>query len=172
MNNGYTADMVRGLLQSRLEDEETPAAIKTLWEKNEGKLLTKRILSKLPDGEMRWRISHSAGMTHLEEWIYTRTGGREGHSFLLSYETVNVHISTRNLTEYNVAYFDARTKRNAERRAAMADENYIYALRHNMNVCIDAREALKGARDRLSAVIDMSFSADRSMWFDLVKGEE
>lgn len=149
MNAQVTADDVRAMVLSHVEDGETPEAILEVFKAHEGKQLTKRLLAKLPGGEQRWRISQTAGMTSLETWDYTRSQGRQGVHLLVAYATKNVAIDAAFLEDRNPAFFSARRERNAERKARLEDPESLALLAERINAVRAARKQLEAAEAAL-----------------------
>jgi hypothetical protein len=151
-----TAEEIRAHVAASLESD-LPDRVLEVIRQEEGKILTKHILAKLPGGEKEWRITHVATMTHLETWSYTRSQGNHGYHFLVAYATVNVTIDPNFFVKHNVCYFDARKERNRKRIEAMNDAKACAAMARAIDRVRAARAELTAAEEDLEA--DM-FSPD------------
>ena len=168
-----TTETVRETLKARMESEVPEAVLEVLKAEN-GKLLTKRLLAKLPGGEAEWRIRAEAGMAHLETWTYCRSGGKTGICLLLDYCMKNVIIHAAWVEEHNAAYFAARRVRNTEREAALRNQLACGLLAEKLNRVAKAREELAKAEVELHELTGYgkAFGPDQYTWEALVKGED
>jgi hypothetical protein len=174
-----TSDTVRHVLEASLESDE-PDEILRILKEYEGRLLTVRILGKLPGGPERWRLFHHIGMTHLETWEYRQSQGNRGMHFLLAYTEKSVIVDTKFLVEQNPAYYVGRIKRNAERKAMLANLAICEVFAARMDAVRVAREALREAEGAMGEFTDgqhragpvMNFSADRYDWEAIVGEDE
>lgn len=163
-----TPTQVLETLAANRESEE-PDAILAVLKAHDGKQLTVRLLDKLPGGSERWHISKSAGMTHLTEWRYTRTGGREGMSFLMAYSTTSVVIDAAWVEEHATCYFSARRERNAKRDRVLTgpDRDTIAdVMSTRINAVLTARMRLEHALQELGewTGYDKLLSPDQYVW--------
>lgn len=171
-----TAKLVAALVQARMESDVADDILAVL-KLHEGKSLTVRILPLLPDGAERWRITHTSGMTKIEEREYTRSQGSRGTSLLMSHSVKNVTIDTSFVVAHNPADFAGRLERNKSRRAALNNHGMQYALAMAMNAVRDARGALAQAEADMQRLTigpegeDGAFSADRFMFEQLAEGD-
>jgi hypothetical protein len=165
MQGKVKPDDIKALIQNSLEPLEPADTILAVLKENEGKRLTKLVIDKLKDrtGDQTLRISCIASMTSIEWGPFV---GRLG-SLLMAYQITNVVIDTAFVLEHNVAYYEARDKRNAQRRALLADDprrwqeiadtinrfQSAYAALHNeltddsLDVIQSELESLAGVRD-------------------------
>jgi hypothetical protein len=149
ITENVTTEEIRGIIKSRIESD-LPDVVLEILKADDGKQLTKRILTKLPGGEETWRITHVATMTHLETWEYCRSQGVRGIHLLLAYETKNLRINAKWIEERNPAYFEARRERNEKRRAALANLPALEAVAGMVNATREARVQLAEIEGALS----------------------
>jgi hypothetical protein len=162
----HTVKSVRAFAESQRESDE-PDAILEILKAHDGKPLTKRLLAKLPGGEERWFLHHTAGMmTHLEEREYLRSEGSRGMHLLLARETKNVTVSATWIEEQNPAYFAGRRERNASRdKISNIHVSAIAQLMADrLNEYEEAKAKLDEAKANLDKLTDGPFAADRYDW--------
>jgi hypothetical protein len=136
-----SAAQIRALVESHIESD-LPDVVLEVLRAEDGKQLTKRILTKLPGGEETWRITHVATMTHLETWEYCRSQGARGIHLLIAYETKHVQINAAWIEGRNPAYFEGRRERNQKRRVALANLPALEAVAGMVNAIREARAKL------------------------------
>ena len=168
-----TLQTVRAFVQSQRESDEPDAILAILATQN-GKQLTKRLLAKLPGGEERWRLSQTAGMSHLETRDYGRTGGNAGIHLLIAYQITNVTIDAAVIEEKNPSYFEGRRNRNALRDATMGDPVLLQSMADALNGYAAAKARLDEAKKRLDALTSYGqpFSPDSYDWDGLCGARE
>jgi hypothetical protein len=130
-------------------ESDLPDSVLEVWKQNEGKPLTKRILAKLPGGEDRWRFWQTAGMTNLEEKVYSNTNGNNGLSLLLAHRLTNITIDSAELVTRNTHAFAARKERNAKRENARAYSLDLAGITTAINAVRKARAELAEAESLL-----------------------
>lgn len=169
-------DVLKTLAAQRESDE--PDTILDILKQHDGKRLTVRLLDKLPGGPDRWRITHSASMTYIQEHKYGRTGGREGYCFFMAYATTSVVIDVKYIEEKNTCYFSARRERNAKRDAILNDKvnktQIAMSISVRINAVLHARmmlaDALRGLGE-YTAHGEM-LSPDQYVWEALAGAEK
>lgn len=168
----FTANDVLRMVSENAEPSSVPASVLAVLKREDGKLLTKRLLAKLPGGESNWRIRHVAGMTYLDSMDSVRSGGSSGYSFFLAYAEKNVTIDVPFVLDRNAAYFGARETRNARR--AQVDPGAARTMADALNAVADARAKLALAEEALDELTetDSPFGPDRYFWKGLVEGEK
>lgn len=149
----HTHQTVHDIIQGRWESDE-PDKILEVLRQMEGKMLTTRILVKMPGGRDRWRLRREYGMTHLETWEYTRTQGNGGISLLLDWREDSFPIETAKIEERNTAYFSARRARNHTRMEAMNTKPLLDQMAAAMNHMERAMQELQEARATFEALAD------------------
>ncbi len=169
----HTIESVRNFLLSQRESDE-PDAVLDILKSQDGKQLTKRLLSKLPGGEERWRLSQFASMTHLETRDYSRSGGNTGIHLLIAYQLTNVTIDAAWIEEHNPAYFAGRRARNASRDAVMADPDVLRDMANTLNAVAMAKTQFEAAKANLDALTTHGalFAADSYDWERLCGARE
>ena len=165
MPHTFTADDVRAKLLAERESDE-PDAVLAVLKAHDGKQLTKRLLSKLPGGNVRWLIRQVAGMTNLEDRDYLRSQGNRGIHLLVAYQITSVVIDAAWVEEHNAGYFAARRERNRMREAAAASPEACQHFADTLAAFARAKETLDAARadlDRLTGY-GSPFSPDQYDW--------
>jgi len=168
----YSPEDVLKMVGERSESDAVPTAVRKVLERDEGKLLTKRILDKLPGGESQWRIRHMAGMTHLESIDHVRTNGAVGYSFLLAYAEKGVKVDVAFLLDRNKSYFGAANARNEQR--ARVSLGLARQMADALNAVSEARARLTTAEAAMDNLTKHGgpFHADWYFWEGLVKDKE
>jgi hypothetical protein len=175
MSKVITAEDVRSLVASHWEDD-TPDKILAVFQANEGKRWSKRILAKLPGGEAEWSIRQVAGMTNIVDRDYYRYEGRQGYSFLVHYDSDEgrEYISAQRLQDRNTCYFSARRERNALRLEAKNAAVLCARVAITLNAVASARRALAAAEKAFDELTGYGepFSPDRHALLALISDEE
>lgn len=146
-----TPEELARVVESKLEDTDTPAAILAILKTKEGKKLDKRVIDKL-NAELpglNIRKGLVASMTKIIYGDYYQTDGAKGGNLLIGYDSDT--IDTNWILEKNPAYFRAALQRNSERRAFLADP-----LSHQM-ICqeLEKIEALQREIQCCKAAINL-----------------
>lgn len=110
----HTFQTVADLIQENWESD-LPDTVLDCLRPLDGKMVTARILDKLPGGKDAWVLERQYGMTHLKSREYYNNGGNSGVSLLLAHTTASFPINVREIEEKNPAYFSARKERNHAR---------------------------------------------------------
>ena len=146
-------------IEAQIEDEATPARVADWCRRNAGKPVRS---NNVPIG---FSVVKAYGMTSLASPDYGTTGGRSGHSFLLSYKTTSATVpeytnggidypkdgdAPRGLRELNG--FVGREERNAQRRALLADTTLLIALLKAVNKTKSAVAAYRAAVSELQTL--------------------
>ena len=122
----------------------------------DGKMVTTRMLAKLPGGADAWRLRRQYGMTHLETTKYD--GGYlngDGLSILLYHSEQSQPLDLRKVMEdHNPAYWDARRKRNHARMELINTREALQALADAMNAAEQAAARLEQAAAQIDRLTD------------------
>lgn len=155
-------DPIRGeeiaqLIESRIEDDTIQNGIIEVLRLHNSKPLTKRHIDELKekvDGSIS--ISKRFDMTHIEWGEYSRTGGNQGGSLLISNQTTHVKIDTVDIIGKNPAYFEALKERNQKRHEILGKPFQMELLGNRIRNFIRAKELLDRSLD-----FDGDFGTDR-----------
>lgn len=141
-----SAEMLRAVYESGMEDTKIPEKILAYLATKDGKKLTARDEPHLKQIEPECYIRKSAGMTTICWGGYHRSGGNQGGSLLIAYAEGAPTIDAKWVEERNPAYFSAAKERNAKRQAILADPKSaeVFAeLAAAIDDTIKARDAIK-----------------------------
>lgn len=180
-----TAADVHNLVANSMEPNE-PDEISRIVASLKGKLLSKAHLKLFPGGAERWSLRREYGMTNLESAGYrnARFGRNDSpdpndyYSYLLGWSESNVRWGEpapnnpeRTFENVNPQYFDARVKRNALRREAIAS-GHLTEMAEALESLRLARLAVAEAEAKVEAMTayDEPFNPERYNLLRLVGG--
>jgi len=131
------AEQYKRLIEAEIEDEETPATVSQWALDNAGKQLRS---NNVPDG---FKIRRQYGMTHLEP-----DGG--GYGYLIAHSESGVDVpDVETLRELSPAYYGGLEKRNAYRRALLADPE---RLQREAKAISQVQRTVKAYRESVKAM--------------------
>jgi len=166
-----TAANLRAWIESRLEDEATPAAVLKVAEELQGKPVNARQLSKLPklngfafNRPNEWRFVKHYGMTHLETTAYranekshhaprwAATPEAERFSFLIAHTEVGaVWPSVERFRDMGAPYYRGTDDRNLIRRSLIGNPDKLEEAAAAIAGVVKAQEVLRKAKEALHA---------------------
>lgn len=165
----YTHQDIHDLIQNAWEND-LPRKVEQVLRQNEGKMLTARILDKLPGGKDVWRLRREYGMTNIENRDYYLTHGnsKNGVSILCDWRIDSFPIETDKIVKNNAAYFEARDARNHARMESMNTKPLLDKMAAVMNKAERAWQQLQEAKAEFEelAGYGQPFAPDR---YDLEK---
>jgi hypothetical protein len=141
---------LRAILTAAMEPTEPADSVLRYFATFKGQRFTKRNIDALNAQipQHQFRLARTAGMLSIEWDGYGRGGG--GGSLLCAYTDKNTFaMDPDTLRGYNLSYYDARDKRNAERKRLLDDERLLFAAQADLQVWKDARAALDAAKARV-----------------------
>jgi hypothetical protein len=128
----HTRHTLSDLIQQHWESDLPDQIIEALRPLN-GKMITTRLLDKLPGGKEAWILSRNYGWTELDSRTYRSSQGNKGVHLILARSEASVPLDLAVVESENPAYFDARRKRNHARMEARNDGGRLDALAATMN---------------------------------------
>jgi hypothetical protein len=138
---------LRAILTAAMEPTEPADSVLRYFATFKGARFTKRNLDALNAQipQHQFRLSRIAGMLSIEWDGYGR--GYGGGSLLCAYTDASTFIMDPDtLRGYNLSYYDARDKRNAERQRVLGSELLLSAAQADLQALKDARAALEAKR--------------------------
>lgn len=119
-----------GIIESKIEDVDSPQKVIDCLAPFNGKKITKRHAEKLSAalGGKKVKLVRVHGMTSLDIGDYSLSRGRRGKRFYVSHEETNVVINTDSIIGLNPCYFAGANERNKARRALLADSERLSRL--------------------------------------------
>ena len=159
----HTFQTVHDLVQENWESELPDRVLEAL-RPLDGKMITTRILDKLPGGKEVWILERAYGMTHLKTREYYNNGGMSGISLYLGYREDSFPLDIKYLEEKNPAYFSGRKRRNHTRMEVMNTKAELEQMAAVMNRIEQAKAELQAAFDEFDKLTDYPegrFNQDR-----------
>jgi len=127
-----TANELRKLIESKIEDQTIPNRVMDWARKNAGKGLRK---NNLPEG---LTLRQNCGMTHLD--FPSKNG--DYNSFLLDWKTVNVVVPTEaELKARNTCWYEALEERNKIRIQFLNNPDKVQDAADKITDCANRRDA-------------------------------
>lgn len=158
-----TANKLKELVESCLENESEPAGMLAWAERMAGRKLTKAMIPA------DYVISKNYGMTQLVR-IVQQPAEQERYSFLLRHHTVNVLVpDVETFKELNSQYYRGLQERNGYRRELL-DDGRLLLLTKAMNDYIDGWVRLERVKDKFNEYTAYPFP-DNSMLKRAIKDE-
>ena len=171
MTMTHTRQSVSDFLLARTESD-LPEQILQALQSYTGKMVTTRILDKLPGGKDEWRLRRQYGMTHIENNAYWRTSGsaENGISLLLAHTEASFPFDAADMVKRNPAYFDGRKNRNHKRMEARNDAAKLDSMAAVLNRMERAAQELQNAWADLETLTEYgsSFAPDKYTFERLV----
>jgi hypothetical protein len=160
----HTFQTVADLLQENWESD-LPDKVMEALRPFDGKMVTTRMLEKLPGGKGQWVLERAYGMTHIKNRDYWMTHGnaKNGVSLLLGHTEASFPFEWAKLAEKNPAYFSGRKERNHARMGARNTKDLLDRMAAAMNRVERANLELEAARKEFEelAGYGQPFAPDR-----------
>jgi hypothetical protein len=160
----FTRHTVSAIIAAR-QESDLPDRVLEALRPFAGKMVTTRIVDKMPGGRDVWRLRRQYGMTHLENDVYLSSQGSDenGVSLLLAYTESSFPLDLQFVEDRNTAYFAARKHRNHRRMEARNDGEALDRMAEALNRIQDARAALEAALQDFGELTayDSVFDPDR-----------
>jgi hypothetical protein len=149
--------MLASLIASQIESDEPDKILEALRPHN-GKMITERLLTWIPNGKERYRIVKHYGWTSLEY----RNNLASYFSLMLCRTEASVPLDCDWIEKENTAYFEGRRNRTTTRLRALGNIAALQAFNNQVESFVEAmcvtQAALKGVLD----TIEKDFEVDSS----------
>ena len=142
---------IRQAIESSIEPESFPEIVRAYVELHEDKLITKRHEERLQElvKDSTLRIRRQYGRTIVEVGPYNSP-----QTIYLAKTEKNAHFSLAYTLSMNPAFYAAREDRNAKRRKALDDPQFIERLQSNLNEILELQAKVKALRKTVLADAD------------------
>lgn len=162
MSGRHTIHTLCEFIQSRWESDLPDKVIEAL-RPLQGKLITSRLLDRLPGGKDQWRMARNYGWTEIETVEYRQSHGNKGVRLILARSESSVPLDITIVESENPAYFAGRRERNHARMEARNTREKLEALAAVMNRIERLKRELDTARTEFDALTEHGevFNPDR-----------
>ncbi len=144
-----TPKQLTKLINSRLEDEETPARVMAWAEANQGKPIRS---NNVPDG---FRVVRQYGMTDLQTLDYARSHGHKGAAYLVAHRETGATVPTpATLRDLACPHYRGIEERNAWRRKMLANPAELETIAKAISRTQRAVNKYRKAQEALEALTD------------------
>lgn len=140
----HTFQTVYDLILEHRESDEPDAILEAL-KSFDGKMVSTRILDKMPGGKDKWILERRYGMTHIKSREYYNNGGNSGISLLLAHTEASFPFNWNELESKNPAYFSGRRERNHARMEVMNNKEQLEKMASILNRIERAKSELIAA---------------------------